>query len=447
VSGSQAGPGEAAEGGRPAGPSLSERREAALAAVTASPDGPLAGLEEVDWHSLRHCYGPADDVPNLLRLLLADDEQVRQDAWQELSNSLWHQGDVYQATSYAVPFLLRMLQAEDTPEKAGLLAFLQGIATGEPYLTERHTWMEGVLVREGRDFQVEIDLADGYARRAHEAVAEGLDTYLELLGDPDPDTREWAFALLCILPEYADRTVPILLGRLEAEREPSLQARLVEHLGWNLGGLLPAGRQGPVTGLLEESVRSGATGRVRFAAAVALANALGDETPSAAVDVLEEAVGDPDSEEWDEPHVGERLVVDRACSALAQVDASRRIPALIRSLGRVRVPEHAHRVALLLLDSALLGLARTLRYSGTPEATEEAITFGVTGPKVAGMVQERTYPRAEAPLDVGLLTPRQRQALQAVLDCPAVWALPGNLLEIYGLPASPGAVREMLPGG
>jgi hypothetical protein len=104
-------------------------------------------------------------------------------------------------------------------------------------------------------------------------------------------------------------------------------------------------------------------------------------------------------------------------------------------------------VALLLLDSVLLGLARTVRYSGTPEATEEAIAFGVTGPKVAGMVQERTYPRAEAPLDVGLLTPRQRQALQAVLDCPAVWALPGNLLEIYGLPASPGAVREMLPGG
>jgi tetratricopeptide (TPR) repeat protein len=445
VSGAQAGPGEAAEGGRPAGPSLSERREAALAAATATPESLLAGLEAVDWHSLRHCYGPADDVPNLLRLLLADDEQVRQDAWQELTNNLWHQGSIYQATSYAVPFLLRMLQAEDTPEKADILAFLQGIAEGVPYLTERHTWMEEVLAKQGRDFQAEIELADGYTQHAHEAVAEGLDTYLELLDDLDPDTREWAFAVLCILPEYADRTVPILLDGLEGEPEPGLQARLVEHLGWNLGGLLPAGRQGPVTDILEELVRFGETPTVRFAAAVALANTQGDETPSAAVDVLEEAMADPASLERDESATGDRLIVEKACSALAHVDAVRRIPALMRCLGRVREPEHAHRVALLLLDSALLGLARTLRYTGTPKATEEAITFGVTGPKVAGLVQERTYPRVEAPLDVGSLTPSQRRALQAVLDSPAVWALPGNPLEVYGLPASPAAVRELLP--
>jgi len=338
--------GKAAQAGRPAGPSRSERREAALAVLSPSQEDLLAGLEALDWHSLQHCYGPADDVPDLLRLLLAEDEDVRQDAYQELANLLCHQGDVYQATGYAVPFLLRMLQAEDRPGKADLLAFLQSIATGPPYLTERHTWMEAVLAEEGRSFQAEIERARGYSRLAHDAVDEGLDIYLDLLDDQDPDTREWAFALLCVLPERAGRTVPLLLARLRKEPEPDLKARLIEHLGLGLAGLLllPGEREEPVAELLEGLVRSGERGMVRFAAAAALTHILGVETPSTAVDVLEEAIahpGDlyPDAGlERNEPAVDETLVVEEACAALSRIDPARRIAALRRSPGEISEP-------------------------------------------------------------------------------------------------------------
>jgi tetratricopeptide (TPR) repeat protein len=225
----RAGLGEGAIEAAVTGPSRSERSEAALASLLTQ-EGPLAGLEAVDWHRLHHAYGPADDVPNLLRLLQSDDAEVRDAAWEELYSNVWHQGDVYQATPYVVPFLLRLLEAEAVPGKSDLLAFLQAIASGAPYLTERHTWMEGVLAEEGRDFQTEIELAWLYARQAHDAVAAGIEAYLAFLHDPAPEVREAAFLLLCTFPEQGARIGPALLACLGAEPEPELKARLAQHL-------------------------------------------------------------------------------------------------------------------------------------------------------------------------------------------------------------------------
>jgi hypothetical protein len=303
----------------------------------------LAGLEAIDWHGLKHCYGPADDVPNLLRLLLAADEGVRQDAYYDLANKLCHQGDVYQATSYAVPFLLRTVQAEGTPDKGSLLALLQSIATGSPYLTERHTWMEAVLAKEGRDFRTEIELAHEYAQRAHEAVAEGLDVYMDLLDDEDADTREWAFALLSALlvdvgqtgrMQFTGKpeTVLLLLARLRQEPDPDLKAQLIEHLGLGLAGLplLPGEAEEPVAELLERLVRSGETEMARFAAAVALADLLGAETPALAGDILEGAILHPAGLyrgadlSRNAPALGEALVVEEARAALDRIDPGRR---------------------------------------------------------------------------------------------------------------------------
>jgi hypothetical protein len=315
----------AAQAGRPPGPTLSERREAALAALSSSTQDLLAGLEALDWHSLQHCYGPADDVPNLLRLLQAEDEGVRQDAYQELSNLLCHQGDVYQATSTAVPFMLRLIRAEGVPDKADLLALLQAIAAGPPCLTEHDTCMENVLAEEGRSFETEVEQARGYAQRAHDAVAEGLDTYQDLLDDPDPEVREWAFALLCILPEHSARAIPILLARLQSELDTDLKARLVEHLACGLADLLPDAGEEMVAERLNQLVGLGETAMVRFAAAVVLAHALGAKTPPSAVDVLQSAAAQPASLyldaglEGNDRAANETLVVEQARAALSRI--------------------------------------------------------------------------------------------------------------------------------
>jgi hypothetical protein len=183
---------------------------------------------------------------------------------------------------------------------------------------------------------------------------------------------------------------------------------------------------------------------------VALAEILGADTPSDAVDALESAIAypagpylDPGLEQT-ERALDETLVFEQACTALSRLDRRRRIAIFLRSLGEIADPERAHRAALLLLDSALLGLARQVNDGPMPEATEQVVSFGVKEPKEAENAHERIYPRAKPPLDVTSLTPVQRQAVRAVLDNPAVWVLPSNLFELYGLPASPVVVRERI---
>lgn len=77
----------------------------------------LEGLETIDWSTLSHAYGPATDVPGLLRALSSPDHSVRRETVAELFGNIWHQGTVYSATAAAVPFLYDLLAAPDVPTK------------------------------------------------------------------------------------------------------------------------------------------------------------------------------------------------------------------------------------------------------------------------------------------------------------------------------------------
>jgi len=430
---------EGARGQEPPGVSLSERREEALRALSTREGGPLAGLEEIDWHSLQHAYGPADDVPHLLRLLLSSDGEVRDSAWQELYGNIWHQGDVYQATSYAVPFLIRMLDAEEALDKDSILAFLQAVATGGPWLPEDHTWMEPVLAEQGRDFQAEIERARRYASRAHEAVGVGLDSYLAHLSHPTPQVREAACALVCAFPEAAGLVLPALAARIETEHEVGVKVRLIQDLGLYLLEAVPADERAPYARSLGDLLQPQENRRVRFAAAAGLVRIAGDSAAPQAIEVLEEAVARPEdlypgqAEEKGGFSLFPDIIVEEVCDALSHLGAESRIPILTRMLDGVTRPAQAHQLAILLLDSALLGKARAVSYTGDPEATEDAVYYGTVYPVAADGVEERIYPQADREVEVSTLTPTQRQALQAVLDCPAVWRIRSNLLRLYGL--------------
>ncbi|MFI7874443.1 hypothetical protein [Streptomyces salinarius] len=57
-----------------------------------------AELDAVPWQSLRHAYGPAEDVPELIRALYQDDETAAAEAMHELYGNIHHQGTVYPAS-------------------------------------------------------------------------------------------------------------------------------------------------------------------------------------------------------------------------------------------------------------------------------------------------------------------------------------------------------------
>ena len=72
----------------------------------------LEELDLIDWGKLRHAYGPATDVPGLLRDLASTDAGVRDAAMYELCGNIHHQSDVYEASAYGVPFLVELLTTQ-----------------------------------------------------------------------------------------------------------------------------------------------------------------------------------------------------------------------------------------------------------------------------------------------------------------------------------------------
>ncbi|TMG51826.1 MAG: hypothetical protein E6H89_07860 [Chloroflexi bacterium] len=92
----------------------------------------LEGLDAVPWHQLHHAYGRADDVPSLLRDVAIGSETVRERAIDQLFGCLDHQGTVYEASAFAVPFLAEIAGDKRTPFRwrVWVLVLLAGLADG-----------------------------------------------------------------------------------------------------------------------------------------------------------------------------------------------------------------------------------------------------------------------------------------------------------------------------
>jgi hypothetical protein len=74
-------------------------------------------LEDPRWSQLRHAYGAADDIPNLLKQLEGlPSSEGDSEPWFSLWSALAHQGDVYSASFAAVPHVVRALAR--APERA-----------------------------------------------------------------------------------------------------------------------------------------------------------------------------------------------------------------------------------------------------------------------------------------------------------------------------------------
>lgn len=89
-------------------------------------------LDSVNWTSLHHAYGEATDVPDNLRALLSANKSDRADAYEALYSNIFHQATRYEATAYAVPYLLKIVESPVTPDRASVIAYLVDLALGIP---------------------------------------------------------------------------------------------------------------------------------------------------------------------------------------------------------------------------------------------------------------------------------------------------------------------------
>ncbi|MFD0745939.1 hypothetical protein ACFQ1L_31960 [Phytohabitans flavus] len=167
----------------------------------------LDGLDAVDWTALHGAYGPAGEVPDLLRALSGPDAEAAGKARRQIEGMACHQGTTYSVSAPVVPFLAELLVSGGTHHRGGLAWLLGQMAA---YNNQRTRHIAAVRA----------------------AVSAEVDRLLPLLGDPDPEVRAGVAFALSQCPKRKKASLPALRARLAVEDEPQAKARLLAATQW-----------------------------------------------------------------------------------------------------------------------------------------------------------------------------------------------------------------------
>lgn len=237
-------------------------------------EGRLTDLYSIDWASLHHAIGPAGNIPELLLDLASPEAGVRDTAIGELYGNLCHQGTVYEASAYAVPFLIALLGADVASDKLQILVLLASLATGTSY-HDVHSWNPA---KEDRQAVVAKELS--WVAACKTAVAARTKIYEAFLLDRDHDIRAAAAYLLGCAAESPICNLRLLDEVFRSPANPE-SVRLTAMMA--IGYLEP--RIPEASDYLEAASVSASDRSCRVAAAMALA-VPGREMPSAARELL-----------------------------------------------------------------------------------------------------------------------------------------------------------------
>jgi len=135
----------------------------------------LIALDSPRWKEIRHAYGPAGDIPGLLRAIDSDESDAKkgESCWQEVWSSLCHQYSIYPATYAAIPHMVAVAERGSLRNQLEILIFIGTVcAFGkldsgpvpadfiEPFDTAMSK-MKGISMRIVRD-AVDHDMLDRY---------------------------------------------------------------------------------------------------------------------------------------------------------------------------------------------------------------------------------------------------------------------------------------------
>ncbi|MFJ6613735.1 HEAT repeat domain-containing protein [Streptomyces sp. NPDC091289] len=179
----------------------------------------FSGIDEVDWASMEHAYGPADDVPELLRGLASDDPAEREAALDGMYGAVHHQGDVYACTLACIPFLFELVVDPGVQDRGSVVELLTSIG--------------GFDLDEDDEAEIDEDEIEGAANyaMAAAAVTAGAGVFFELIADEDPGVRLAAPLALATLHRHPVRVLALLRERLPVEPEEEVRLALVEAAG------------------------------------------------------------------------------------------------------------------------------------------------------------------------------------------------------------------------
>ncbi|AYN42649.1 HEAT repeat domain-containing protein [Streptomyces dangxiongensis] len=219
----------------------------------------FTGIDEVDWATLRHAHGSAEDMPGWLRALASTDAAERAAALDRMYGAVHHQGRVYDSTLACVPFLFALAARADVPDRgcivellvsigglggshgtggvsgvdgAGGLSGTEGVEGGVRSVGGGEIGVSGAGGSHGiGDIDGESPADEGPDRRAREAVRAGAASFARLAADPDPAVRRTAAGAVVRFLDEPLRVLELLRQRLHDERDDCVLLALTEALG------------------------------------------------------------------------------------------------------------------------------------------------------------------------------------------------------------------------
>jgi hypothetical protein len=141
-----------------------------------------------------------------------------------LCGNIWHQGSVYEATAYAVPFLIELAAHPLVPDRLGILQLLAAIAAGRSYRD-----VHGHLLNEP-DFAERKAVELTWVEEAHVAVARGVASILAMTRE-ETDVRLAAAHVLALLSKHREVVCVQLRSMVNAETGSLQRAGLLLLLG------------------------------------------------------------------------------------------------------------------------------------------------------------------------------------------------------------------------
>jgi hypothetical protein len=155
----------------------------------------LAALDDIQWLDLHDAYGPADSVADAIRALLSDDPERRDRARWSLSSTIYHQGDLFDSTAAAIPFLVEIFVADDSPDRNELGHFIDAIAQSAEISDEqiRDHWKRQYECWAHIHTQTESEKADAdiaATRAVRSALLSAEHKFLQLFQQPPTGLAE-----------------------------------------------------------------------------------------------------------------------------------------------------------------------------------------------------------------------------------------------------------------
>lgn len=253
----------------------------------------LAKLNDINWKALKHAYGTAEDVPEIIRDLASTEVDKSKKALWALYGNIWHQGSTYTATPYVVPFLYELIQSDTTHRRDEIIFLLVNIALGYEY----YYLPQGVDVVSLRKKLLGSDTNEfnkyGISGEAEWACYENVNKEIPILypfiNHPNKKISRSAIYALGWFPEWAEESIPKIHSHLGSFSEEKDIANALIAIG-----LLTKNSMVKTKGLNLKKYLQSEFLLVRVSAAISLANEHLSET---ILDTLIEGLKEDDYEE------------------------------------------------------------------------------------------------------------------------------------------------------